>query len=136
MEKIPTQEQIDEHIEKFISTFVAKHQRARWKSLLASKTKGWGRIDVHGFVPNTAQGLYYESTSRTGASIYVLLNSELDSEVVVFRMGHDKNPGPILTTLRQALDDYSVIFEGVISVLPGKAAIVINHDDETTLCLA
>ena len=133
MDKIPSPEILAEHIEKFVDTFVIKARRDRWKTLLTSNESRWGKIDVHSFEGNPARGLFYDTANRFSLgsqSFYPYL----DTDVVVLRLGHSKKVGAILAPLRQSIDEYDIIFEGVISIVPGKLAVVINHDDEATIC--
>ncbi len=131
--KIPRQEDLSEHIEKFVDTFIASSRKDRWKALLSSSEKRWSKIDVHSFEGNVSKGRFYDATTRLGIGS-LSLDPYLDTDVVILRLGHSKRVGAVLAPLREAIDKYDVIFEGIISVVPGRLAIVINHDDEAVIC--
>ncbi len=133
MANISLPERVRVHKDGFVNTFVSRTQRQRWRALLALDEKRWGDIDVHGFEGQNSKGLFYETKHRANVG-GLTLQPFLDADVIVLRLGHSKVTGAVLAPLRQALDEYDIIFEGVISVVAGKLAIVINHDDEAILC--
>ena len=133
MNDLLAEELLREHIDGFIITFVSKAQRQRWRTLLDLNEKRWRDIDVHGFKGNFMAGLSYAPTPRASLSSKAL-NLYLDTNVIVLRLGHSRETGVIVAPLREAIKEYDIVFEGVISVVAGKLVIVINHDDETIIC--
>jgi hypothetical protein len=117
-------------ISDLFEAFLPEDLASRFTALLGMKQERWKKIDpwrVWEHIeagsssewPGTAQGLL---TSPKFANY-------AESRVVALRCGHDR---PLIErrTLRSALVGQDAVFEGFISVLPGKLGVAINHDGE------
>jgi len=91
----------------------------RWIYLLSRDPRKWDKItpikiwpggDVFASIPNKPIPELLASPP---------LRDRLDDEVVVLRCGHSREMG--LSVMR-------VVFEGFVSVVPGKLAIGLNHE--------
>lgn len=133
MDKSPSPELVREHLDGFVNAFVSSTQRRRWRTLLAMGEKHWAKINVGGFECNTGADRLYRAVPRADLR-EALRGLSLDTDIVALRLGHSREEGAVVAPLRQVLGGYDVIFEGVVSIVAGKRAIVINHDDEAILC--
>ena len=115
----------------------APNKAERWCSLLSMAPKRWGDIS-----PIDDWPLDSEFDSRPDLPLEELLSTRplaahLNSEVIVMRCGHSNNPGISALPLRDVFPrnqlDYDILFEGFVSILPGKLALALNH--EGGLCL-
>ena len=110
----------------------APRESERWTYLLSRDPRKWDKItpikiwpggDVFASVPNIPLPELLASLP---------FRSHLQDEVVVLRCGHSRNPGLSVMTLKDVFPGgewrYDIVFEGFISVIPGKLAIGLNHE--------
>jgi hypothetical protein len=103
---------------------------SRFSELLRMKPAHWKKIDPW----QVWQHLESDSVTEWQDSVQSLLASpkfsrHAASQVAVLRCGHDR-PSIERNSLHTALIGESALFEGFISVTPGKLGIAINHDGE------
>ncbi len=116
---------------------LAPAQAERWSRLLDRKPSAWSKIDPIAAWPTQDE---YESSPNVPTSVLLRsppLAAHLETPCVVLRCGHSKNPGvstlPLKLVCPNGEWDYDVVFEGFISVVPGKLAVVLNHEGGTWL---
>jgi hypothetical protein len=101
---------------------------SRFSTLLSAKPSHWSKIDPW----RVWQEVDSESVTEWRGDIQSLLASPplskySSAQVTLLRCGHDK---PLLQrlSLSEALLGASAVFEGFVSVVPGKLGLAINHD--------
>lgn len=109
---------------------------SRYSALLDAKPSRWSKIDPWRVWEEAGS----ESVAEWRKDIQSLLASPLLSEyssaqVTVLRCGHDK-PSLQRLSLNEALLGASAVFEGFVSVVPGKLGLAINHDGMVCLLSA
>jgi hypothetical protein len=122
----------DEMTELFL-TFLPGQVGSRFSRLIALEQERWRAIDPW----RTWTYVDSHSVLEWKGSIDDLLTSSpasnhASAQVTVLRCGHDA-PSLERLTLRDALIGESAVFEGFISIVPGKLGIAINHD--SMLCI-
>lgn len=122
------------HLESLVSMFrsFAPRECDRWIYLLSRKPGTWAKITPMKIWPVANP---FDSSPNIPLPQMLLLPAlapHVDREAVVLRFGSSKNPGIALSTARQALQSYptsyDIVFEGFVSVLPGKLALGFNHE--------
>jgi len=108
----------------------AHHER--WSYLLAKRPERWSKIS-----PILAWPVPSPYESFPDKPLADILRSEpfvryLAAPSVILRCGHSPAPSVKTLALREAFPDgqwdYEVVFEGFISVVPGKLALGFNHE--------
>lgn len=117
----------DEMTELFL-TFLPGQVGSRFSRLIALEQERWRAIDPW----RTWTYVDSHSVLEWKGSIDDLLTSSpaanhASAKVTVLRCGHDA-PSLQRLTLRDALIGEAAVFEGFISIVPGKLGIAINHD--------
>jgi len=100
----------------------------RFSELLGFKPSRWSKIDPW----RVWHHLEHPEVSEWKGSAQELLTAiqfaaHAQSEVTVLRCGHDQ-PALQKQRLRDALLGGSAVFEGFVSVVPGRLGLAINHD--------
>jgi hypothetical protein len=101
---------------------------SRFSALLAMNPNHWSKIDPWK-VWDVAGALRVVEWRKTCADLLEspLFVKHADELVTVLRCGHEQ-PGIERMCLCDALQGPGRVFEGFISVLPGKLGLAINHD--------
>lgn len=121
-----------EHIESYISSFVPKNKRDRWKYTITKDHGTWGKLSSHDC---TEPELSDWNTSPSQNIQKAGIEKHLNSDVYVFPIGHGAiGDGPYKSTLKDVLlgDDWPS--ECIISIIPGKLAISYGHSNEFRFC--
>jgi hypothetical protein len=110
------------------AAFLPPDLASRFSCLLALKPSHWGKIDPWRVWQYAGTG----SVSEWRGSAQELLSSSsfcgrTAAQVVVLRCGHDRSVIQRIP-LQEALIGEAAVFEGFISVVPGRLGIAINHD--------
>ena len=122
------------HLDSLVQMFraFAPYECERWTYLLSQKPSKWAKITPIKVWPVASA---FDSSPNMPLPEMLLLPSlapYADREAVVLRCGHSKNPGTAVSTAREVLHtgrrSYEVVFEGFVSVLPGKLALGVNHE--------
>ncbi len=118
---------LDELCALFSATLPAEIA-SRFSELLRLKPIRWSKIDPWRAWENSGCSTV---TEWRGTAQELLTKSEFvthaQSEVVVLRCGHEQ-PSIQMQKLQDALMGTSAVFEGFISVVPGRLGLAINHD--------
>lgn len=118
-------------IEAMFRAFAPEHLE-RWSYLLTLKPARWSKI-----TPMLAWPVANQSDSSPDSSISDLLRSPLllphaTTPSVVLRCGHSGSPGiqtlPLSEIFPNGAWDFNIVFEGFVSVVPGKLALGLNHE--------
>ena len=118
-------------LEAMFEAFAPAHQE-RWSYLLAKRPERWGKIS-----PLLAWPVANPYKSHPDKPLADILRSEpvvrfLATPSVILRCGHSSAPSVKTQALQEAFPDgkwnYDVVFEGFISVVPGKLALGFNHE--------
>jgi|ERR1051326_418949 hypothetical protein len=129
---------VKEHIDAFVRVFIQKPYRSRWSYILNSPPRRWISIDATVFRDSRKSVSRYCFAWKKDLSALFAdrrINQSLDDELVVLlRLGHDSHPGASVLKLREALEQIQDSLEGIISIIPGKLAVVYDHDDNLTVC--
>jgi hypothetical protein len=125
---------MDEHelrgeMEALFSKFLPVEIAARFSGLLAMKPDNWSKIDPWK-VWDVVDGRRVAEWTKTSAELLAspLFAKHANDLVTVLRCGHEQ-PELARIRLRESLLGRAAVFEGVISILPGRLGIVINHDE-------
>ena len=124
METHDLRNEMDALFAKFLPVEIA----SRFSGLLAMKPSHWSKIDPWK-VWDVLDGRRVVESQKPCAELLAspLLAKHFDELVTVLRCGHDQ-PALNRIPLHEALQGPSRVFEGFISVLPGKVGLAINHD--------
>jgi len=116
--------EMDALFTKFLPAEIA----SRFSGLLAMKPNRWSKIDPWK-VWDVLEDPRVVEWQRTWAELLAspMLAKHADVWVTVLRCGHEQSAMERLP-LRDALHGPSRVFEGFVSVLPGKLGLAINHD--------
>jgi hypothetical protein len=130
-------EYVTRHFDAFVRTFVQKSRRGRWHSILELSAKRWNGISLARFKDSESVSHYCSPWGGTAEQLgsSVILRPYLGQNCVLLRMGHDSRPGAstlIVSEVIIELDDD--VLEAVVSIIPGKLAIVIDHESNITIC--
>jgi hypothetical protein len=118
-------------LEAMFKAFAPEHCE-RWSYLLALKPARWGKITPMLAWPVSDQFESYpnEPLKEVLCSADFLRHATTPS--VVLRCGHSPSPSVQTIALSEAFPngewDYDIVFEGFISVVPGKLALGFNHE--------
>jgi len=124
------------HIERFVDTFIADHRRPRWKTILNMNPKHWKKLSTWDLWDDRlcVSEFCSEWTNQIEKLITTITFQEYSKQqVVVIHVGHDLG-GIEKNFLGEALLGKKTLFEGIISILPGQLALVINHDGGICVC--
>ncbi|TAG06686.1 MAG: hypothetical protein EAZ42_13520 [Verrucomicrobia bacterium] len=137
-------------IDQFLTEFILARARDRYRSIFSLYESRWGKVMFHNF-----ESIRIETSTRTYVrGVRPLLSHSshspqisiwddpllesihrfADSEVDVFSTGHTKVTGHKRALLRDALTDYSLIFDGFVTIVPSSLYIIFDHDDNLTIC--
>ena len=110
------------------TTFLPVEVASRFSGLLALKPGHWSKIDPWK-VWEVLKAPRVVEWQRTCADLLAssFLAKHADELVTVLRCGHEE-PAIERIRLRDALQGPSQVFEGFVSVLPGKLGLAMNHD--------
>ena len=117
-----------EEARTLFGAFLPEDLASRFSELLSRDPKRWSKIDPW----RVWEHIDSEVISEWKQSAQALLatpafSHHASAEVTVLRCGHER-PKVERLPLVQALVGDSSVFEGFISVVPGKLAVAINHD--------
>lgn len=131
------------HFTAFVDAFVSAEMGERWVTLFdAARSAAWRKIDPWKMwePSNQRPGRHYEELddSPAGAMAAIAKTLPQDAAVLIFHLGHS-TPG----VRRVLLSECSGFgepkgqvwpLEGLVSIVPGRQAMVRNHDGGTLLC--
>lgn len=138
-----------DHIESFLNGFVLSTEQTRLREILSLPARRWSRLTFHGFPTiciRSPQHLYTRSSRPVEGhpshsprldpflDLPQPLRAHLTKQVDIIATGHTVVTGGKAAILNEALLDYSIVFDGLISVIPGRLCIVLDHDDSLTVC--
>jgi hypothetical protein len=110
----------------------APYECERWTYLLGQKSGKWAKI-----TPIKVWSVPSAFDSSPDIPLIDMLSLPVlaphaDREAIILRCGHSRNAGTAVATPRQVLDcgrwSHELLFEGFVSVVPGKLAIGFNHE--------
>jgi hypothetical protein len=119
---------LQSEMDALFSTFLPTELASRFSRLLAMKPAHWLKID-----PGKVWGLVdARRITDWSAPVGEILESPLFAKhanelVAVLRCGHDDAELHRIR-LQDALLGPSAVFEGFVSIVPGRLGIAINHD--------
>jgi hypothetical protein len=121
-------EELCNELSELFAVFLPQDMASRFSKLLALEPDRWEKIDPW----RVWQHIDSRSITEWQGSIQDLLTSSAVSGysaslVTALRCGHD-TPSIQRLTLTDALVGSSSVFEGFISIVPGKVGLAINHD--------
>jgi len=142
---------IHDHIDLFLTDFIRPDARDRYRSILQLNERRWGKITFHDFASNRIEAPTHTYLSGIRPTLpppshspavksfwddpdFVSLRPFADLDVDIFSTGHTKITGHKQAFLRDALTDYALIFDGFIAVLPSSLYVLLDHDDNLTIC--
>jgi hypothetical protein len=108
----------------------APRESERWTYLLSRDPRKWDKITPIKIWPG---GDVFASVPAVPLlELLAPLRAHLNEEVVVLSCGHSREMGLKVMRLRDVFPDgewrYDIVFEGFVSVVPGKLAIGLNHE--------
>lgn len=117
-----------EEMSALFAAFLPPELASRFSGLLALKPSHWAKIDPW----KVWQCMDTTRTSEWHGSVQELMCSpklagRSADKVVVLRCGHDRVSLKTMP-LHEALIGDAAVFEGFVSVVPGRLGIAINHD--------
>lgn len=121
----------------FMDAFLAGRWKDRWRSLLAMHPKRWSGIQLAtiGEPGQTRPGVLRKWRGELAdLSSQGRLAERLHDSVQLLRLGHDPEPGVATAELEDVLNGKAQILEGVVSVVPGRLAIVLDHEGNVYIC--
>ena len=115
-------------LDALFARFLPVEMASRFSGLLAMKPDRWLRIDpwkVWGVI----DGRRVTEWTKTVADLLVspIFARHANEWVTVLRCGHDRAKMERIR-LREALQGPTAVFEGFISIVPGRLGLAINHD--------
>jgi hypothetical protein len=124
----------DAHFDSLTAMFraFAPRECERWTYLLGQEPARWDKISPTKIWPVASAFDSFPDMSLADMLLLPLLAPHADRDAVVLRCGHSRNPGTAVSTARQALQagrrGHDVLFEGFVSILPGRLALGFNHE--------
>ena len=123
------------HLNAFIDTFVPKSHKARWETLVSSKKIKWEKIKPYDIWPEDNNDLKYCRIMEE--NFFELFKSKkyvryIGNNVAVFPCGHDNKEAETIKLNVVMGREYDLL-EGIISIIPGKLALLVNHDGEVCI---
>jgi hypothetical protein len=123
------------HLNAFLNTFVPSSHKARWQTLVASNKIKWEKIKPYDIWPENNHQIKY--CRLLEENLFELFKNKkyaqhLNNNVAVFPCGHDSKK-PESTKLDTAIRNEYDLLEGIISIIPGKLALLLNHDGEVCI---
>lgn len=119
-----------EEILLLFQAFYPPELASRWEALLSSKPQRWSKIDpwkTWELLPCTS-GHLAEFTQNLNSLLHSpSFLKHAEAPVVALRCGH-ASPAIETLLLNAALLGERSVFEGFISIIPGKLGLAINHD--------
>ena len=110
------------------TAFLPSELAERFSYLLSLKPARWGKIEPWEVWKHLRPPSVTElSESCSGLLASDAFNGHADAPATVLRCGHDR-PALNKMVLRDALIGPATVFEGFISVVPGRLGLAINHD--------
>jgi len=122
----------DEMAELF-GVFLPSEVASRFSKILTLDPRRWKKIDpwrAWRLVDSRSAVYWKGSVEELLASSPI--SNYASAQVTVLRCGHDA-PSLERLPLQQALVGDSAVFEGFVSIVPGRVGVAINHDGE--LCV-
>jgi len=122
------------HLKEFEQMFqaFAPHECERWCYLLSKEPTKWGKITPIKVWPTASAFDSYPNLPLSQWTSISALAPYMKRDSVVLRCGHSKNPGTAVVALHEVLmsaqQNYEIIFEGFVSVVPGQLALGFNHE--------
>ena len=120
------------HLNSFIDNFVPKSHKARWKTLISSKRIKWEKIKPYDIWPDSNDNVTYCRLLEEEV-IDFFKNKKyakyINNDVAVFPCGHDNKMAEI-TKLNNVINSEYYLLEGIVSIVPGEFALLVNHDGE------
>lgn len=135
--KLEVDEQARHHFSAFVDAFVSQQLGERWVTLFdAARSASWRKIDPWSLwdTPHQRAGARYEEVQDDVRSLLssTVMRVGKDAPVVIFHLGHSK-PAIHRIPLHQITpQDWPL--EGLVSIVPGSRAVVVNHDGGILLC--
>lgn len=122
------------HFKALVQTFraFAPYECERWSYLLGQPPRKWAKI-----TPIKVWPVPSAFDSSPNIPLWEMLSlpslaPHADRDAVLLRCGHSKNPGTAAVPLRDVISggrrNHETIFEGFVSVVPGKLALGFNHE--------
>lgn len=122
------------HLESLTHMFraFAPLEADRWCYLLTLAPSKWAKITPIKIWPGPNP---FESVPNIPLSELLTsptLEQYWNNDVVVLRCGHSQNPGVSSLSLHNVFPqgnwEYDIVFEGFVSIVPGKLALGLNHE--------
>lgn len=115
----------------------APRECERWTYLLSRDPRKWDKITPIKIWPGGDAFASVPDVSLSELLASPPLHQHLGELVVVLRCGHSRNLGMSVMPLRDVFPGgewrYDILFEGFVSVVPGKLALGLNHEGGTCL---
>ncbi len=128
-----------EHWEAFINTFVPHERRERWSTKVRMGYGHWGDLPMADFVAYGAGKLNVTIEDVAGKELsgrfseFKIAPSHL---CLVLNTGRGGSAGSKALSLAEALSEEHWMLEGLISIVPGKLALLLDHEGSLLLCVA
>lgn len=111
---------------------IAPSKSERWCYLLERPPSRWEKISPIDVWPLPSSFDSYPNEPIAQLLTMPPLSRHLQANVLVLRCGHSSNPGLLEMPLKDVFPDgdwdYKILFEGFVSIVPGKVAIAANHE--------
>jgi hypothetical protein len=117
------------HLHAFIEIFVPKSHKNRWKALISSKSIKWQKIKPYDIWPEDNNDIQYCQLLEESYFKFLSHKKYKNIDVVIFPCGHDNNEVETIK-LNTLMSQEYYLLEGIISIIPGKLALLVNHDGE------
>jgi hypothetical protein len=122
------------HFDALVRMFqaFAPFECERWTYLLGKEPHKWSKI-----TPIKIWPLPSAFDSLPDIPLWEMLSlpslaPHADGEALVLRCGHSRNPGTAVVPLRDVFlsgrRSHEIVFEGFVSVVPGRLALGFNHE--------
>lgn len=123
------------HFSSFIAEFVPNSHKKRWTTLLNFNKPRFGDIEPYDIWPEDNKEI--KNCSILNVGFNELIRNEpyinfKDKMVIVIPCGHDEKK-PEIMALQEVLNGDYYLLEGLISIVKGKLAILVNHDGEACI---
>ena len=128
------------HWKALIRTFVPLQFHERWLKLVHTKYRRWGDLPISDFVDyQTDSNVAHIQAVRSVESLHETAAPRItplhECLILVTRPWKGEETGSITCSYRDLSAAANSILEGVVSIVPGEIAIVVDHEGNTLHCM-
>ena len=123
------------HLISFINEFVPASHKKEWLKFANSEFSQLDDIEPHDIWPDNNEEI--PNCTILESNFFEFIRNDphakyADNEVAVIPCGHDDKE-PSTMKLKDVLDGDYYLLEGLISIVRGKLALLVNHDGEACI---